>query len=378
MGVMDIPETHKVSVLVREPTNTDTHAHTHNVQYHFETRVVSVPQIGPNDLLVRLSVSGVCGTDLGMASGHLGPCRDILGHEGVGRVVKLGSAVSPSFVDVGARVGIAWVRDICERCFCCLTPGGEARCMEMLCSGLRRDGTFAEYATVPSRYIIRIPEGVPDHLVAPVLCGGVTAFKAIKVSEATPGQWIVVSGAGGGVGALGIQYAKAMGYRVIAVDLGVSKREYCLELGAEAYFDAAVVQPADIQSLTGTNNGGAAAVLVMANSAKAYEAALGFVGPYGALVCVGIPPPDQTMRIHPLATIGKNVRIIGSAVGTRKDIWDAIEFVARGAVKPRVQMASLDDLSDIVKNFQKTPAKYVMRYIDEEEISANGVQSNGQ
>lgn len=334
----------------------------HTSQYHFETRVVPVPQIGPNDLLVRLSVSGVCGSDFHLASGHAGPTRDILGHEGVGRIVKLGSAVSPSFVDVGARVGIAWVRDICERCFCCLAPDGEARCLEMLCSGLRRDGTFAEYAVVPSRYIIRIPEGVPDHLVAPVLCGGVTAFKAIKVSETAPGQWIVISGAGGGVGALGVQYAKAMGYRVIAVDLGVAKREYCLELGAEAYFDAAKVQPADIQTLTGE---GAAAVLVMANSSKAYEAALDFVGPYGALVCVGIPPPDQTMRVHPIATISKNIRIIGSAVGTRKDIWDAIEFVARGVVNPRVQMASLDDLSDIAKNFQKVSQCIFVSQMDE-------------
>ncbi|KAJ9634458.1 hypothetical protein H2204_006283 [Knufia peltigerae] len=342
---MEIPETHKVSVLVRH--DDDSHS------YHFETRVVPVPQIGPNDLLVRLSVSGVCGSDISLAAGHFGPTRDILGHEGVGRVVKLGSAVPPSFVSLGTRVGIAWVRDVCERCFCCLSPDGEARCLEMLCSGLRRDGTFAEYAVVPSRYVIRIPEGVPDQLVAPVLCGGVTAFKAIKVSEAAPGRWIVISGAGGGVGALGVQFARAMGYRVAAVDLGVSKREYCLELGAEAYFDAATVRPSDIQALTGTESGGAAAVLVMANSTKAYEAALEFVGPYGALVCVGIPPSDQTMKVHPIATISKNIRIIGSAVGTRKDIWDAIEFVARGVVKPRVQMATLDDLSDIAKNFQK-------------------------
>lgn len=104
----------------------------------------------------------------------------------------------------------------------------------MFCSGLKRDGTFAKYAVVPSRYVIRIPEGSADQLVAPILCGGVTAYKAIKVSGATPGQWIVISGAGGGVGALGIQFAKAMGFRVIAVDVGDAKREDCLQLGAEA------------------------------------------------------------------------------------------------------------------------------------------------
>lgn len=309
--------------------------------------------MGPSDLLIRLSVTGVCGSDFHVAAGHSGPCRDILGHEGVGRVVKLGSAVSPLLIDIGARVGIAWVRDICERCSCCLAPGGEARCQEMLCSGLKRDGTFAEYALVPSRYVVRIPEGVPDHVVAPILCGGVTAFKAIKVSEAPSGQWMVISGAGGGVGALGVQFAKAMGYRVIAIDVGDTKREYCLQLGAEAYFDAKEVDAAALQALTGD---GAAAVLVMANSSKAYEAALELVAPYGTLVCVGIPPPDQQVRFHPIMCIGKNVRIIGSAVGTRKDIWDAIEFVQRGVVTPVVEMASLDDLSDIAKNFGKVRA----------------------
>lgn len=309
---------------------------------------MSVPEIGPTDLLVRLSVSGVCGSDLHLAAGHSGPTRDILGHEGVGRVVKLGSAVSPSFIGIGTRVGLGWVRDVCEKCFCCLAPGGEARCLEKLCSGLRRDGTFAEYAVVPSRYVIRIPEGVPDQLVAPILCGGVTAYKAIKVSEAHSGQWIVISGAGGGVGALGVQYAKAMGYRVIAIDLGDTKRDYCLQLGAEVYFDAKEVDVARIKTLT---RDGAAAVLVMANSGRAYEAALELLAPYGTLVCVGIPPPDQKMGFHPHRAIDRGIRIVGSAVGTRKDIWEAIDFVRRGTVNPVVEMAKLDDLSDIAANF---------------------------
>ena len=224
--------------------------------------------------------------------------------------------------------------------------------MAKLCSGLRRDGTFAEYAVVPSRYVIRIPGGVPDHLVAPILCGGVTAYKAVKVSEAVPGRWMVISGAGGGVGALGVQFAKSMGYRVIAIDMGDvdRKREYCLQLGAEAYFDAKEVNAEKILSLT---RDGAAAVLVMANTGKGYQAALDFVGPLGTVVCVGIPSRGDEVSFHPTLGINKGVRIVGSAVGTRQDIWEAIEFVQRGAVKPVVDMATLDDLSDIAKNFGK-------------------------
>lgn len=299
-------------------------------------------------MLVKLSVSGVCGSDFHLAAGHSGPTRDILGHEGVGRVVKLGSAVPASLVEVGARVGIAWVRDICEKCVFCKTPGGEGHCLEMLCSGLKRDGTFAEYAVVPSRFIVRIPEGVSDHLVAPILCGGVTAYKALKVSGASNGQWVVISGAGGGLGSLGIQYAQAMGCRVIAIDVGEAKKEYCLCMGAEAFFDGRDLDKATIMELTG---GGAAAVIVTANSIRAYQAALDLVAPYGSYVCVGIPPPGQQVGFDPIALISKNIKLIGSAVGTRQDIWEAIEFVARGQVAPKVEMACLDDLPEISKNF---------------------------
>jgi alcohol dehydrogenase, propanol-preferring len=270
--------------------------------------------------------------------------------------VKLGSAVDASFISIGTRVGLGWVRDVCEECFCCLSPGGEGRCQARLRSGLTRDGTFAEYAVIPSRYVIRIPEEVPDHLVAPILCGGVTAYKAIKVSGGVPGRWMLISGAGGGVGALGVQYAKAMGYRVIAVDLGdvERKREYCLKLGAEVYLDAKEADEAKILSIT---KHGADVVLVMANTGKAYEAALEFVAPLGTIVCVGIPALEDKVRFHPSLGINKGARIIGSAVGTRQDIWEAIEFVQRGAVKPAVEMAALEDLTDIAKNFGKVPSK---------------------
>ena len=356
---MTVPSTHKVAIIVVGQSPQDTqdgitdYSQRHeDGQYHFETKTVRVPSVGPRDLLVRLSVTGVCGSDFHLAAGHVGPTSDILGHEGVGRVVKLGSAVDPSFVNVGTRVGLGWVRDVCEECSCCMSPGGEGRCMAKLCSGLRREDTFAEYAVVPSRYIVRIPEGVPDELVAPILCGGVTAYKAIKISGAVPGRWLLISGAGGGVGALGVQYANSMGYRVIAIDMGdvERKREYCLKLGAEAYFDAREVDAAKILELTGN---GAAAVLVMANTGKAYQAALEFVAPLGTVVCVGIPAREDKVSFHPTLGINKGVRITGSAVGTRQDIWEAIEFVQRGAVKPAVEKASLDNLTDIAKNFGK-------------------------
>lgn len=166
-----------------------------------------------------------------MALGHMGPVGNILGHEGVGNIAALGSnvaALDPT-VSVGQRVGVAWTRDICGVCAMCvdLANEGETRCVEALHSGKAYDGTWAEYTLVPLRYLARLPETfdqIPDEHIAPILCGGVTAYKAIKGCQLTPGQWVVISGAAGGVGALAVSFARAMGYRVIAADAGKKSR----------------------------------------------------------------------------------------------------------------------------------------------------------
>lgn len=228
----------------------------------------------------------------------------------------------------------------------CMTDGGETRCYAQLNSGRKIDGTFAEYTVVPYRYITTLPEGPKDEVLAPILCGGVTIYKGLKICGATAGQWIVISGAGGGVGALGVQYAKAMGFRTVAIDAGKDKQNYCLDLGAEMYIDVLTTEDASavVKEKTG---GGAAAVLVAAGSGKAYNAAPTMLGPFGTLVCIGITPPDQLLSVHPLLLIDMGIRVIASAVGTRKDIREAIEFVERGLVKPTIHLGKLEELSDI-------------------------------
>lgn len=287
--------------------------------------------------------------------GHLGPTRDILGHEGVGRIEELGSNVSsldPS-VMVGQRVGVAWVRDACGRCNFCIHSDGEVRCEQLSHSGRKWDGTFAEYTLVPLRYLTRIPEYldvVPDELVAPILCAGVTAYRAIKECRLVPGSWIGISGAGGGVGALGIQYAKAMGYRVIAVDTGVEKGEFCKALGAEHYIDIMVAKTLGdaVKSITGGR--GCAGVIVTAGVNMAYQSAFEMLAPFGTYVCVGIPPPDQKMQLHPLLLIDSGAKMIGSVIGTRVDTIEAIEFVQRGLVIPKVEWAKLEDIEKLMTN----------------------------
>lgn len=192
-----------------------------------------------------------------------------------------------------------------------------------------------------------------DEQVAPVLCGGVTAYKAIKcIPGLTPGQWIAVSGGGGGVGAFVVAFGKAMGYRVIAVDAGAEKGKYALQEGAEHYVDItnpevmSVGMGAEVKRLSGGE--GAPAVIVCAGVGAAYQSALDMLAPFGTLMCLGIPPPPQTFSIHPLQFIQYGYRIMGSAVGTRRDTLEALEFVQRGLVKPKVQWAELGRMSELM------------------------------
>lgn len=264
---------------------------------------------------------------------------------------------------VGQRVGVAWTRDFCGTCSFCtnLRRDGETRCALKPHSGAHCDGTFAQYTLVPARYLLRIPDDfadVPDEHLAPVLCGGVTAYKAIKECEGLyPGQWIAVSGGGGGVGAFVVAFGKAMGYRVIAVDAGPEKGKYAIQEGAEHYVDitnpevASVGAAEQVRKLTGGD--GAPAVIVCAGAGKAFQTAMDMLAPFGTLMCVGIPPPDQTFSIHPLQFIACGYKIKGSSVGTRRDTLEALGFVQRGLVKPRVQWAELSRLGELMQDVVK-------------------------
>lgn len=304
-----------------------------------------------------------------MALGHMGPVGNILGHEGVGRIAELGSNVSSqdSTVHVGQRVGVAWLRDVCGVCNLCvdLANEGETRCAEALHSGKAYDGTFAEYTLVPLRYLARIParfDDVPDAEIAPILCGGVTAYKAIKGCHLTPGQWLVVSGAGGGLGGLAVAFAHAMGYRVIAVDAGASKEAYCKSQGAEHYVDVTQADDAGTRVKNLTNGQGAKAVVVTATAAAAYQKAFDMLACFGTLMCVSILPEDVKVMFHPLWMIDNGWTVKGSSVGTRADILEALEFVKRRVVIPKIKWAELEEVEKLMGKLSKGQVSYCLSF----------------
>ncbi|OAG44385.1 hypothetical protein AYO21_01381 [Fonsecaea monophora] len=232
------------------------------------------------------------------------PRGQIGGHEGVGYVVKLGDGVTE--VQLGDRVGVKWITSACLICSECLA-GFDNRCKKRKVAGYKTPGTFQQYIISDPRYVTPIPEGLSSEAAAPLLCGGVTVWSALLYSECKLGDWLLVSGAGGGLGHLAVQYAKAFNLRVIAVDHG-SKADFCKSLGADVFLDFTQFNSADLTArVKEVTDGGCHAVMVCNASSGAYDQALDFLRYAGTLVCVGIPEVDP----HPMPNAAP-FKIIGN------------------------------------------------------------------
>lgn len=306
-----------------------------------DTRPVPTP--GPFDALVKVEYSGVCHTDLHAAHGDW-PVKPtppfVPGHEGAGTVVAVGERVTR--VAVGDRVGNAWLASACGECEYCET-GWETLCPAQTNSGYGVDGSFGEYMLVDSRYCPVIPEGVDMAAVAPILCAGVTVYKGLKVTDTKPGDWVLISGIGG-LGHIAVQYAVAMGLRVVAIDVDDAKLALATKHGAEVTVNAATVADpaAAIKEATG---GGVHGALVTAVNAHAFPQAVGALRRGGTVSLVGLPPEAFPLDIFTTVLFGLTVR--GSIVGTRRDMAEAIDFFARGKVTPTFATRPLDDINDI-------------------------------
>lgn len=249
-----------------------------------------IPEPGPHQALVKLIASGVCHTDLHAAGGDW-PVKPKLplipGHEGVGIVEKLGPDVTE--LEVGQMVGNAWLWSACGNCDHCRT-GWETLCEQQVNGGYGIDGSFGEYMLVDARYAAVIPEGADPYEIAPVLCAGVTVYKGLKQTEVKPGQWVVISGIGG-LGHIAVQYARAMGMRVVAVDVDDAKLTLARTHGAEVVVNAATVDPGEkVQEAIG----GAHGVLVTAVHPRAFDQALGAVRRGGTVVFNELPRARST------------------------------------------------------------------------------------
>jgi propanol-preferring alcohol dehydrogenase len=303
---------------------------------------VPIPAPKAGEVLVKILASGVCHTDLHAADGDwpIKPTTPFIpGHEGAGIVAAVGSGVAG--LQEGDAVGIAWLHDACGVCESCIN-GWETLCPSQHNSGYGVNGCFAEYAIGRAAYVGRLPAKTDFAALAPILCAGVTTYKGIKETEARPGEWLAVSGIGG-LGHVAVQYAKAMGLHVVAIDVANDKLQLARTLGADVTVNATTADAA--AEVRWRTDGGAHGVLVTAVSAPAFAQALQMVRQKGTVSLVGLPPGDFPTPIFDVVL--KRITIRGSIVGTRKDLAEALAFAGEGKVRAHIHTAPLESINDI-------------------------------
>ncbi|QKJ33002.1 alcohol dehydrogenase AdhP [Mucilaginibacter mali] len=306
---------------------------------HIEEVPVKMPS--DDQILVRVVACGVCHTDLHACNGDW-PVKPHLplvpGHEAIGYVEATGARVTS--VKQGDIVGVPWLYSACGCCEFCIT-GWETLCGTQQNGGYSVDGGFAEYVLADPRYVAHFPAGIDFAEMAPIICAGVTVYKGLKETEVKPGEWVAISGIGG-LGHLAVQYAKAMGMHVAAIDVSDDKLALARELGADLTVNALKEDPgAYLQKQAGGMHG----VLVTAVSPIAFEQGISALRRKGTIALNGLPKGSFDLSIFD--TVLNRYTVRGSIVGTRKDMQEAVAFAVEGKVKATIHKAKLEDINDV-------------------------------
>jgi alcohol dehydrogenase, propanol-preferring len=324
-----------------------------------ELREWDVPSPAAGQILLKTEACGVCHTDLHAAHGDW-PVKPTLpfipGHEAIGLVTAVGSGVT--IVKEGDRVGVPWLYSACGHCEYCLT-GWETVCAQAQFGGYTANGGFAEYVIADPNYVAHVPNGLTATEAAPLICAGITTYKGIKQTEARPGEWVAISGAGG-LGHLAIQYAKAMGLLVCAIDIDDGKLAHATRLGADFVINAKTGDPAAaVKKATG---GGAHGVLITAPSLIAFKQGVGMTRKRGTCVLVGLPPGEFPVPLFDV--VANCITIRGSFVGTRQDMAEALAFAVGGKVKADIELQPLSSINQIFDRLERgdVPSRVVLDF----------------
>lgn len=310
---------------------------------------VETPIPGAGEVLVKVQACGVCHSDLHLAQGDWDMLRGITkmpligGHEIAGTVSSLGEGVID--LKIGDRVGVPWLHWTCGECEYC-RAGRETLCNKQKITGCTVDGGFAEYVKAPASHAARLPNSLNPEEAAPLLCAGLTVYKALKNSGIAKGERLAVFGVGG-LGHLAVQIAHAMGAQVCAIDVADDKLELARSLGAEWTANAATEQvPKKVRGI-----GGAHVALVTSASAVAYETALRVLRKGGTLAVVGMP--NEPFKVSAVALVAGETRIVASAVGTRQDLRELFELVAKFPIRCHVETRPLEALSAVFEEMKR-------------------------
>ena len=297
-----------------------------------------IPEPGPGQVRVKVEACGICHSDAlvkdGVWSGLHYP--RVPGHEIAGRVDAVGANVTSWAV--GQRVGVGWHGGHCFVCEQC-RRGDFAMCVNRKITGIDFDGGYAEYLIAPAAVVAAIPDDLPAEEAGPFMCAGVTVFNALRNSGARAGEVVAVHGIGG-LGHLGIQYARQMGFETVAINRGNDKEPLARQLGAHHYIDATAMDVvAELQKL-----GGANVILATAPNAQAISGLVDGLAPSGKLLVPAAPLEPLSINVFSLIT--KRSSVAGWYSGTARDSQDTLEFSALSGVHPMIEKYPLDQVAE--------------------------------
>lgn len=308
------------------------------------------PDPGPLQVRIRVEACGVCHSDC-MVKDGLWPgltYPKVPGHEIAGRVDAVGSAVTQW--KPGQRAGVGWHGGHCFICDSC-RHGDFITCQSEKITGFSFDGGYAEYMIAPAEAVAAIPDGLAADEAAPLLCAGITTYNALRHAGAMPGDLVAIQGIGG-LGHLGIQYAKQMGFRTVAIGRGADKEALAKKLGAHEYVDVNTGSAeAVLQKL-----GGAKVVIATAPDAKAIGSLVNGLGPNGKLVVIGAS--QEPLLVAPNQLLGPRRSIQGWASGTAKDSEDALNFSALTGVRPMIERYPLEKAAEAYERMVSGNARF--------------------
>jgi alcohol dehydrogenase, propanol-preferring len=319
-----------------------------------ELRVVDrqVSEPGAGQVRIRVEACGICHTDaatvMGVYPGLTLP--RVPGHEVIGRIEAIGSGVSKW--KIGQRVGVGLIAGedgVCESC----RRGDAVNCQNPVVSGVSVDGGYAEVMIAEARGIVSVPDELKSAEAAPLLCAGVTTYNALRNAGLRGGDLVAVQGIGG-LGHLGVQFARHLGFHTIAIGKGRDKEKLAKDLGAHVYIDTAV----DDAAAALQRMGGARAILATAPSGSSMGPLMSGLATRGKLIVVGVPNDEIRLNAFPLVFGGRSV--YGSLTGTPIDSEDTLDFSVLENIRPMIETVPLEKAAEGYARMMEGKARFRM------------------
>ena len=304
----------------------------------FEIVERDIPAPGPGQVRIKVEACGICHSDALVKNAAYPGLQlpRVPGHEICGKIDAVGSGVAQW--KPGQRVGVGWHGGHCFVCDAC-RRGDFILCANQKIAGISFDGGYGEYTIVPAEAVAAIPDGLLAEEAAPLLCAGITVFNSMRNSGTRAGDLVAVQGIGG-LGHLGLQFARQMGFQTVAIGRGGDKESLAKTLGAHAYIDSSATDAgAELKKL-----GGARLILATAPDAKSISGIVSGLAGNGKLLVVGVP--HEPMSVSVMQIVGRKNAIQGWPSGSSIDSEDTLRFSALSGVRPMIEKYPLAKVNE--------------------------------